>query len=157
MFAETLIEAGFGTRWDDATYLATATAGDDEMAKKIQRHRIRRGLRWTTVEEPLTLVTVLTEHAHADRPILIDCLTLWLTNLLLANQDLESEIETLAGTLATLPGPTVLVSNEVGGGIVPENTLARRFRNAAGHMNQLIASVADRVYLVTAGFPQILK
>ncbi len=157
VFAESLIAASFETRWENAIYLATATAGDDEMSDKIARHRARRGPRWMTVEEPVALSTALAEHARADRPVLVDCLTLWLTNLLLADRDPEPEIEALVGAFAALPSPAVLVSNEVGGGIVPENALARRFRNEAGHMNQKIAAAADRVYLVTAGLPQLLK
>ena len=157
VFAESLITAGFGILGNGATYLATATAGDDEMKIKIQRHRARRGEHWTTVEEPISLTAALARHTHANRPVLVDCLTLWLSNLLLANKDPELEISALVSSLATLRGPTVLVSNEVGDGIVPENALARHFRNEAGRMNQRIAAAADRVYLVTAGLPQLLK
>ena len=157
VFAESLIADGFGTIWTGATYLATAAAGDGEMAAKIARHRARRGPHWSTVEESLALPTALAEHARTDRPILVDCLTLWLTNLMLADRQPASEIDALTGSLESLSGPIVFVSNEVGGGIVPENALARRFRNEAGHMNQRIAETADRVYLVNAGLPQILK
>lgn len=156
-YAESLIETGFGTRWTGATYLATATAGDGEMAAKIERHRTRRGDRWRTVEEPLELAAALSQHAQADRPVLVDCLTLWLSNLMFSERDVDAEQIYLSEALAEPAGPVVLVSNEVGGGIVPENALARRFREAAGRMNQKIAASANQVYLVTAGLPHLLK
>lgn len=157
LFAESLIESGFDKHWQGATYLATATAEDAEMATKIERHRERRGPHWTTVEEPLALSDALAKHAQAGRPILVDCLTLWLTNLILADRVHDAAAKTLAESLPALPGPVVFVSNEVGGGIVPDNALARQFRNAAGRLNQTIAAAANRVYLVTAGLPQTLK
>lgn len=157
VFAESLIEAGFGNLWKSATYMATATAGDNEMTDKIAHHRERRGARWSTIEEPLELATALVNHANADRPMLVDCLTLWLSNLMIADRDFATETRQLTEVMAGLAGPAVFVSNEVGGGIVPENALARRFRNEAGHLNQAVAATADRVYLVVAGLPQILK
>lgn len=156
-FGESLIEAGLGRRWSGAIYLATATAGDTEMAAKIARHRARRGEAWTTVEEPLAIADALDRNTDPSRPVLVDCLTLWLTNLILADRLIEDETRRFAQTLADLAGPVVLVTNEVGGGIVPENALARRFRDEAGRLNQAAAAAADRVYLVTAGLPQILK
>ncbi len=157
VFGESLIESGVGNRWESATYLATATAGDTEMAAKIMRHRERRGSAWATVEEPLDLNAALTRHTNAARPVLVDCLTLWLSNLMMAGREIESETRRLTDILTDLSGPVVFVSNDVGGGIVPENALARRFQNEAGRMNQAVAAAADRVYLVSAGLPQILK
>lgn len=156
-FSESLIESGIGTLWDDALYLATATAGDDEMASKIERHRKRRGPAWTTVEEPLDLSGALTRHASSSRPILVDCLTLWLSNLVFADRALETETEQLISVFAKLTGPVVFVSNEVGGGIVPENALARRFREEAGRLNQAVAAAANRVHFIAAGLPITLK
>jgi adenosylcobinamide kinase / adenosylcobinamide-phosphate guanylyltransferase len=155
--AEALIEEAAG----DAVYLATAEPGDGEMAARIQHHRDRRAMqsatRWRTVEEPLALAASLAEMVRRDRPILVDCLTLWLSNLLLADRDLRAETAALVAVLPGLPGPMVLVANEVGLGIVPENALARRFLDEAGMLNQAIASVADRVVFVAAGLPLVLK
>jgi adenosylcobinamide kinase/adenosylcobinamide-phosphate guanylyltransferase len=138
-------------------YLASAEAGDAEMAERIRQHRARRGAAWETLEEPLELAAALIREARPDRPILVDCLTLWLSNLLLAGRDLEAETRQLVGSLAALRGPVVLVSNEVGLGIVPDNALARRFRDAAGRLNQEVAAACERVVLVAAGLPLILK
>ncbi len=157
VFSEGLIESGFGDRWSGAIYLATATAGDGEMAAKIARHRERRGASWTTVEEPLALAETLLQFADPQHPVLVDCLTLWLSNLMFAERDIPSETSLLVDTFPKFTGPVVFVSNEVGGGIVPENALARRFREEAGHLNQAIAAAADRVHLVTAGLPMTLK
>lgn len=156
-FGEKLIETGFGARWDGAVYLATATADDSEMAAKIERHRARRESAWTTVEEPLALADALTSHAQAARPVLVDCLTLWLSNLIFADRDVADETRVLIAALPACAGPVVFVSNEVGGGIVPENALARRFREEAGRLNRAVAAAADRVYLVAAGLPLTLK
>jgi adenosylcobinamide kinase/adenosylcobinamide-phosphate guanylyltransferase len=156
-FSESLIESGIGTLWDSALYLATATAGDDEMASKIERHRERRSPAWTTVEEPLDLSGALTNHANPSRPILVDCLTLWLSNLMFADRAPALETEKLTSTFTTLAGPVVFVSNEVGSGIVPENALARRFREEAGRLNQAVAAAADRVHFIAAGLPITLK
>ncbi|HUA51438.1 MAG TPA: bifunctional adenosylcobinamide kinase/adenosylcobinamide-phosphate guanylyltransferase [Candidatus Sulfotelmatobacter sp.] len=138
-------------------YLATAEPGDAEMAERIAQHRARRGAAWTTVEEPLELERALRAHARADRPILVDCLTLWLTNLMLAGRDPATATATLIDTLPRLAGPVVFVSNEVGLGIVPDNALARRFRDAAGRLNQAVAAACQRVVLVAAGLPLVLK
>jgi adenosylcobinamide kinase/adenosylcobinamide-phosphate guanylyltransferase len=142
---------------DRGLYLATAEAGDDEMAERILEHRRRRGMGWQTVEEPLDLADALERHAGADRPVLVDCLTLWLGNLLAAGRDPEAETQTLTGRLHTLPCPVVLVSNEVGLGIVPVTPLGRAFRDHAGRLNQRVAAAADRVIFVAAGLPLTLK
>mgnify|MGYP001414967469 CR=1 FL=1 len=121
------------------TYLATAQALDTEMATRIAHHRARRPARWRTVEEPLRLADALRREAADDACLLVDCLTLWLTNVLLAGRD--EEIDKLLAVLPGLPGHILLVSNEVGWGIVPENALARRFRDEQGRLNQRIAAV----------------
>jgi adenosylcobinamide kinase/adenosylcobinamide-phosphate guanylyltransferase len=156
--AEQLIE-GAAT---SATYVATAQALDDEMRERIRRHRERRAalpgrIAWHTVEAPLDLVGCLAETARPDRPILVDCLTLWLTNLMLAGSDVAAESGSLVGALSALAGPVVLVANEVGLGIVPDNALARAFRDHAGQLNQAVAAVADRVVFLAAGLPLVLK
>ena len=138
-------------------YLATAEAHDDEMAERITRHQARRGELWRTLEAPLALAEALREHATADRPVLVDCLTLWISNLMAAERDVVAEVMALCETLASLDGPVVVVSNEVGLGIVPTNDLARRFRDLAGEANQRVAAVADRVVFMTAGLPMVLK
>jgi adenosyl cobinamide kinase/adenosyl cobinamide phosphate guanylyltransferase len=150
-FAEGLI-AALPPPW---RYVATAEAGDEEMAARIKAHRERRGRSWHTTEAPRDLRSAL---AKADgTPVLVDCLTLWLSNLILAEADVEREIETLDGILATTTAPTVVVSNEVGLGIVPDFPLGRRFRDMQGILNQRVAARADRVILMTAGLPLALK
>jgi adenosylcobinamide kinase/adenosylcobinamide-phosphate guanylyltransferase len=151
--AERLIEAAAG----GGIYLATAEAGDDEMARRIRTHRARRGPSWTTVEEPLELAAALARHAAAGRPVLVDCLTLWLSNLMAAGRDVARERGELVAALAAVPGPVVLVSNEVGLGLVPETPLGRAFRDEAGRLNQAVAAVAERVIFVAAGIPLALK
>lgn len=141
----------------EAVYLATSQAWDAEMAERITHHRDRRGGNWLTVEEPLDLAAALAAQARPDRPILVDCLTLWLTNILLAERDVPAEMAALVAALPGLAGPVVLVSNEVGQGIVPDNKLARLFRDHAGRLHQDIAAIADKVVFVIAGLPQILK
>lgn len=140
-----------------ARYLATAQAFDDEMTERVNLHKSRRGAGWTTFEEPLDLVGALQRIAQPEIPVLVDCLTLWTSNLLFAERDLEAEGDALAGCLRGLKGTVILVANEVGLGIVPDNALARRFRDAAGRLNQKIAAAADRVVFVAAGLPMILK
>jgi len=156
-WAEALIEPGPGRRWAAATYIATAEAGDAEMATRIARHRARRGAAWRTVEEPLELAGALAGSADAARPVLVDCLTLWLSNLLGAGRDVEDETRGLVAALAAAAGPVVLVANEVGLGIVPDNAAARAFRDHAGRLNQAVAAVAGRVVFVAAGLPLTLK
>lgn len=136
-------------------YLATAQALDAEMAARIAHHRARRPAGWRGVEEPVALADALAREATSDACVLVDCLTLWLSNVLLAKR--EPEIDKLLDALTALPGRVILVSNEVGWGIVPENALARRFRDAQGRLNQQVAALADNVTLVAAGLPLVLK
>ncbi len=156
--AEQMIESALGGAfYEGATYLATAEALDDEMKARVAEHRARRGDAWITVEEPLDLVGALTEHADPKRPILVDCLTLWLSNLMGSGHDIDAQTAALAARLQDIGGPVVLVSNEVGLGIVPDNELARTFRDHAGRLNQAVAQAADRVLFVAAGLPMTLK
>jgi adenosylcobinamide kinase/adenosylcobinamide-phosphate guanylyltransferase len=138
-------------------YLATATAGDAEMAARIAAHRQRRGNGWAVVEEPLELAGVLPQVARPGAIVLVDCLTLWLSNLIGAERPVEQEIERLTAALPRLAGPAILVSNEVGTGIVPDNALARGYADHLGVLNQRVAAAAGRVVLVTAGLPLVLK
>jgi adenosylcobinamide kinase/adenosylcobinamide-phosphate guanylyltransferase len=151
-YAENLI-AALPPPW---TFVATAEAGDAEMAERIAVHRLRRGKDWQTVEAPHDLSAALAAVA-TDAPVLVDCLTLWLSNRMLAEADLEVEIPRLEAALSGRPAPIVLVSNEVGFGIVPDNELARRFRDLQGRLNQRMAARADRVVLMVAGFPIAVK
>ena len=152
--AETLITSSGAA---SATYIATAEAGDAEMASRIAEHRARRGSFWDTVEAPLDLAAAIRAHAVAERPVLVDCLSLWLANLMGAGRVVEHESEALRGALRDAAGPVVLVANEVGLGLVPQTPLGRRFRDAAGRLNQDIAALADRVVFVAAGLPLALK
>ena len=138
-------------------YLATAECRDEEMESRIALHRARRGSDWKTVETPHRLAETLSAEASDNRAILVDCLTLWLTNRMLADADLEAEYESLIAGLKVAAGPVVLVSNEVGLSIVPENALARRFRDEAGRLNQKVAALADEAWFVAAGLPLRLK
>lgn len=139
------------------TYIATAQAWDDEMRARIIEHqRQRAGQGWQTLEVPLDLAETLA-HLQPQTPVLIDCLTLWLTNHLLAEHDLSALGKALAAAIRAHDGPIVAVANEVGLGIVPDNALARRFRDAAGRLNQDLAAQADRVIFVAAGLPMVLK
>ena len=151
--AETLVEGFGGT----PLYVATAEPRDDEMRRRIAQHRARRGSRWTTIEEPLALAPTLLECVRGGQPVLVDCLTLWLANVLEAGRAAAAESDALVASLARLPGPVVLVANEVGLGIVPGNALARQFRDDAGRLNRDIAALADRVVFIAAGLPLILK
>jgi adenosylcobinamide kinase / adenosylcobinamide-phosphate guanylyltransferase len=137
-------------------YIATGEPRDNEMAARIAEHRARREAPWRTVEAPRELVGALAA-APAKAAILVDCLTLWLSNILLAGCDLEAEIARLERALNQRDGFTVLVANEVGLGIVPDNALARRFRDVAGRLNQRLAATADRVVLLVAGIPVKVK
>lgn len=138
-------------------YVATAEAGDAEMAARIVAHRERRGGDWRTVEAPLALAEALAEEARPDRIVLVDCLTLWLSNVMGAGREVETECRRLLDLLAGLTGPVVLVSNEVGQGVVPIGALARAFVDHAGRLHQDIARQADKVTLVVAGLPLDLK
>jgi adenosylcobinamide kinase / adenosylcobinamide-phosphate guanylyltransferase len=137
------------------TYVATAEAGDHEMIARIRTHRKRRGVHWRTIEAPRDLQAALATGAGG--PVLVDCLTLWLSNLVLAEVDIETEIETLEAALAAATAPIVVVANEVGLGIVPSFPLGRRFRDIQGILNQRIAARADRVVLMVAGLPLAVK
>ena len=137
-------------------YIATAQAWDDEMRIRIAQHQTDRGADWITHEAPRDLAPVLAA-IPADAVVLIDCATLWLTNHLLAEADLETEILNLLASLAACPAPVVVVSNEVGWGIVPENALARAFRDHQGRLNQRLAAQAGLVVGVMAGLPMVLK
>ncbi len=137
-------------------YIATAQAFDDEMRQKIAAHQVSRGDGWETVEEPFGLAGVL-ERQAAEAVVLVDCLTLWLTNILLAEHDLDAEFDRLIEALESRNCELVLVSNEVGQGIVPDNALSRKFRAAQGRLNQRVAASADRVIAVMAGLPIALK
>ncbi|SMY06021.1 bifunctional adenosylcobinamide kinase/adenosylcobinamide-phosphate guanylyltransferase [Flavimaricola marinus] len=137
-------------------YIATAQAFDAEMIAKIAAHQDMRGAGWRTIEEPTDLSAALAG-ASSDEAVLIDCATLWLTNLILADADLDAAQEHLLAAIETCPAPVVIVSNEVGSGIVPDNALSRRFRNAQGRLNQALAARADHVVAVMAGLPLTLK
>ena len=137
-------------------YIATAEAGDAEMADRIARHKADRGGGWTLVEAPLALCGALGQ-AVAGEVVLVDCATLWLTNHLLAGHDLQAETAGLLAALATCAAPVIVVSNEVGWSVVPDNPLARAFADAQGRLNQALAAQATRVTLVVAGLPMALK
>jgi adenosyl cobinamide kinase/adenosyl cobinamide phosphate guanylyltransferase len=150
-YAESLI-ASLPPPW---IYVATAAAGDAEMAERIASHRARRGPNWRTIEATHNLDRVLAD-CKSDA-VLVDCLTLWLSNLMLADGAVEEEMTRVEKALSSATAPKVLVSNEVGSGIVPDYPLGRRFRDAQGIFNQRIAALADRVVLVVAGLPVALK
>lgn len=138
-----------------ATYIATAQAFDGEMEARIALHQARRGPEWRTLSEPLDLVGALA--ASQGAPRLVDCLTLWLTNLMLGGHDWRAAGQALIAALPAQTSPVVFVTNEVGAGIVPENKLAREFRDAAGLLNQWVAAAADEVILAVAGLPLKVK
>ena len=156
-FAESLITA---TTRPPTTrsrrYIATAEAWDDEMRTRIAQHQRDRGGDWLTIEAPLDLPAALAA-TQPGEVVLVDCATLWLTNHLLADHDLPTLTEALLAALAACPAPVVIVSNEVGWGIVPDNALARRFRDEQGRLNQRLAAAADLVVTVIAGLPLVLK
>lgn len=137
--------------------VATAEAWDDEMRARIATHRAERGERWSTIEETRDLVGVLDRAAAPHRILVVDCLTLWLSNQTFAEADVAAETERLVAALGRLSGPVILVSNEVGLGIVPENALARRFRDDQGRLNRRVAAAVERVTFVAAGLPLVLK
>jgi len=138
-------------------YLATATPGDDEMRLRIAQHRTQRVEGWTTVEEPLALVDALTREVTHGRAVLVDCLTLWLSNLMMAERDPDVEARRLTRFLGVAKYPVVFVSNEVGLGLVPETPLGRRFRDAQGRLNQVVAAAVPNVVFIAAGLPLWLK
>ena len=139
-----------------AIYIATAQALDHEMADRIARHKARRGADWRTMAVPLDLAGALHD-SDGDAPRLVDCLTLWLSNLMLGGHDWTAETDRLVGALAAQRAPVILVTNEVGAGIVPENRLARDFRDAAGLVNQRVATACDELWLCVAGQPLRVK
>src|SRR6202795_3920486 len=150
-YAESLI-AALPPPW---IYVATAQAGDAEMTERIAAHRARRGPQWHTIEVPRDLAAAL--KSCQTGPVLIDCLTLWLSNLMLAGADIDAATGERDDALAAAKAPVVLVANEVGSGIVPDHPLGRRFRDLQGLLNQRIAARADRVVLVVAGLPLAVK
>lgn len=141
------------------SYLATATAGDDEMAARIAHHRARRPPAWLVAEEPLRLASAMARLAAPQRCLIVDCLTLWLNNLLVAGDEAQfrSEREALLEALPGLPGRILLVSNEVGLGVVPLGELSRRFCDEAGRLHQDLAQRCERVVFVAAGLPLVMK
>lgn len=141
----------------DVTYIATAQAYDEEMRARISRHRDERPAHWLTVEEPLQLAATILQHQAPDRCLLIDCLTLWVTNQLLAEADMQAEREALCAALSNARGEIILVSNETGMGVVPMGELSRRFSDEAGWLNQSAAALADQVVLMVAGIPVPVK
>ncbi|MEM7291437.1 MAG: bifunctional adenosylcobinamide kinase/adenosylcobinamide-phosphate guanylyltransferase [Pseudomonadota bacterium] len=152
-FAESLvIDSGL-----KPIYLATGRAFDDEMVERIERHQTRRGDEWETIEEPLALVDALSHAAIPGRVILVDCLTLWVTNLMMAEANVEREADHLAEYMKEAKSPIVFVSNEVGQGIVPDNQMAREFVDLSGLVHQRLAAAANHVYFVTAGIANKLK
>lgn len=152
-FAEKLVE----TASPERLYLATGQAWDDEMRRRISSHQARRGVGWKTVEAPIKLAEALVATTTAGRPVLVDCLTLWVTNLMLGEEDLDAAFDGLSAALPELSAQVVFVSNEVGLGIVPDNAMARAFRDHAGCLHQKIAGLADEVYFVAAGLPLKMK
>ncbi|MDF2811605.1 MAG: bifunctional adenosylcobinamide kinase/adenosylcobinamide-phosphate guanylyltransferase [Microvirga sp.] len=142
---------------EQRVFIATAQAFDDEMRDRIARHRADRDDQWRTREASLALVEAIGDEAGPDKAVLVDCLTLWLSNLLLAGRDADRETDRLVDAIVSAPGPLVLVSNEVGHGIVPSTALGRIFRDAQGRLNQRVAQASDAVVLVTAGCPTFLK
>lgn len=152
-YAEQLGDALAGPHF----YIATAQAFDEEMTQRIDRHRADRASHWQTVECPLELPEAILKHGAQDGVVLVDCLTLWLSNLMLCEHDVAAARGNLARLLTAVQGTLLLVSNEVGQGIVPDNALARQFRDEAGWLNQAMAREADDVWFVTAGIAQRLK
>ncbi|WP_299838289.1 bifunctional adenosylcobinamide kinase/adenosylcobinamide-phosphate guanylyltransferase [uncultured Jannaschia sp.] len=148
--AETLRQAG------DPVYVATARVLDAEMRAKVDQHAARRGLDWTLIEAPTELAATCAR-AGAGQVLLVDCATMWLTNLMMDAADWEAPAEAWIAAMAASPARFVVVSNDVGGGVTPDNPLARRFQRAQGALNQRLADAMDAVVLVTAGLPQRLK
>lgn len=152
VFAEGLAQAS-----ERRVYVATAVITDDEMAERIASHRARRSADWRTVEEPVELAAAVRRESAPGTCLLVDCLTVWLGNLMHHGRDVDAACEALLTSLAAATGPVVLVANEVGLGIVPDNAMARGFRDHAGRLNQAVARLAGRVYFVSAGIPLTLK
>jgi adenosylcobinamide kinase/adenosylcobinamide-phosphate guanylyltransferase len=138
-------------------YIATALALDSEMEQRIARHKAERSAEWQSFEEPVSLGDLIARIHETHEVLLIDCLTLWITNLMLGNDNVDKRAEVLIGALSSCRSTTFIVSNEVGLGIVPDNKLAREFRDIAGTLNQQIAAMADEVYFLAAGLPLRMK
>ncbi len=156
-YALELAERGFGAR---KVFMATCVPADGEMRCRVERHQAERGPSWTTVESPVRIAEDLLYHSKRADGIIVDCLTLWVSNLMMEDPDLDAvacRVRTLTDALRQTRCPVVLVSNEVGAGIVPENALARRFRDAAGFANQQVARCADTVVWMVAGIPVTVK
>ena len=159
--AEQMVESHVGAQGGRCFYVATACADksqrDEAMCVRIARHRHRRGHRWTTVEEPLDIVGRLRHLARPGGAILVDCLTLWVTNVMMDNRDVAGECQALVAALPTIPAPVVFVSSEVGLGLVPMEPLSRDFRDHVGAVNQCVGAGVSRVVFVAAGLPLVLK
>jgi adenosylcobinamide kinase/adenosylcobinamide-phosphate guanylyltransferase len=138
-------------------FIATAQALDDEMKERIERHKLQRSPAWMTFEEHIAIPSVIGGMRNKYDVVLVDCLTLWLSNLMMNNADVETEIGSFLSAATACPASLFVVSNEVGMGIVPDNALARKFRDMAGTLNRRVAELADEVYLVTAGIPMKIK
>jgi adenosylcobinamide kinase/adenosylcobinamide-phosphate guanylyltransferase len=152
-----LAQARAEARTGELVFVATAEALDTEMAERIARHRSDRGPRWRTVEAPRDLPAVIQREGGPGRVLLVDCLTLWLSNLMLSEADVPLATRSLLAALAQQGGTVLLVSNEVGMGIVPETPLGRGFRDEAGRLNQVVAAAANEVLLVAAGLAITMK
>jgi adenosylcobinamide kinase/adenosylcobinamide-phosphate guanylyltransferase len=137
--------------------IATGTAGDEEMAERIARHRAERDPTWEVIEQPISVRSAIRNAARPDRIVLVDCLTLWISNLMAEQREIDIEMQGLVGTLQNAAGPVIVVSNEVGLGIVPDNALARAFRDNLGRANQVVAATADCAVFMAAGIPIVLK
>ncbi len=151
---ETALQSGL-----PVVYFATATARDEEMRRRIARHQCERPLEWELVEEPVYLAEALKSHATPRHCLLVDCLTLWLSNLLHQSDksQIDAKIEHLVEVIPELPGQLIMISNETNQGIIPANVLGRQFCDAAGLLHQRLAILCDRVTLVVAGLPMVLK
>ena len=156
-FAQRHVEARAVAERLEPVFVATAEAFDDEMAARIAAHVASRGMGWRTVDAPYDLAQAIAAEARPGRILLVDCLTLWLSNRVLRGDDVAAAGDSLVGSLASARGPLVLVSNEVGQGIVPDNALARGFRDAQGRLNQAVAAACADAVLVVAGLPLVLK
>ena len=152
-YAQQRAEAAAGA----PVFIATAQAFDDEMHARIARHRADRDARWDCIEAPLALAPTIDALSGQGKVVLVDCLTLWLSNLMLADRPIEAEMSSLTRAMDRFDGAIILVANEVGWGIVPDNALARRFRDHAGRLNQAMATICDEVTLIVAGLPLCLK
>ncbi|MDR3508007.1 MAG: bifunctional adenosylcobinamide kinase/adenosylcobinamide-phosphate guanylyltransferase [Caulobacteraceae bacterium] len=155
-WAQTRAESQARTPPGRLLMIATAQAFDAEMTQRIERHRLDRGPAWTTLEAPLNLAETLSD-LHTEDVAVVDCLTLWLSNLMLAQIDLEPAFAALVAAASASPARIILVTNEVGQGIVPDNALARRFRDEAGRLHQRLAAAADQAVMIVAGLPLWLK